>query len=58
MPAFVCRALTGMDIEVYGDGEQVSDMVWVGDVAKALVNAVEILDRGQVPESTIEVGIS
>lgn len=40
MPAFVCRALSGMPIEVYGDGEQVSDMVYVGDVARVLVAAL------------------
>lgn len=40
MPAFVCRALSGMPIEVYGDGSQVSDMVYVEDVARALVFAL------------------
>lgn len=41
MPAFVCRALSGTDIEVYGNGEQVMDMIYVADVAKALVKALE-----------------
>lgn len=40
MPAFVCRALLGQPIEVYGDGEQVMDMVHVRDVARTLVNAL------------------
>jgi UDP-glucose 4-epimerase len=40
-PSFVCRALTGNPIELYGGGVQVSDMVHVRDVAKALVVAVE-----------------
>ena len=56
MPAFICRALTGQPIEVYGDGEQVSDMVWVGDVARTLVNCVGFAERGLVPECVIEVG--
>lgn len=41
MPAFVCRALSGLPIEVYGDGHQVSDMVYVEDVARILVAALE-----------------
>lgn len=41
MPAFVCRALTGTPIEVYGDGTQISDCVYVGDVARVFVGALE-----------------
>lgn len=41
MPAFICRALTNTPIEVYGDGEQVSDCVFVGDVAATFVTALE-----------------
>lgn len=41
IPAFVCRALSGTPIEVYGDGEQVMDMVYVEDVADVLVRALE-----------------
>lgn len=44
MPAFICRALTGIPIEVYGDGEQVMDVVHVTDVARALVNALGNVD--------------
>lgn len=46
-PSFVCRAIRGDDIEIYGDGEQVSDMVWVGDVAAALVLATEHAAAGR-----------
>lgn len=46
-PSFCCRALLGHDIEIYGDGSQVSDMVWVGDVAKALVSAYEHAARNE-----------
>jgi UDP-glucose 4-epimerase len=56
MPAFICRALSDMPIEVYGDGMQVSDMVWVGDVARTLVSALEHVRDGAIPEQTIEVG--
>lgn len=56
MPAFICRALSGDPIEVYGDGEQVSDMVHVHDVAAALVATLESCNAGAVPCRTIEVG--
>jgi UDP-glucose 4-epimerase len=56
VPAFVCRALSNMPIEIYGDGTQISDMVFVSDVAKTFVNTLETLDRGKVPATAIEVG--
>lgn len=55
-PSFVCRALTNMPIEIYGDGQNISDMVYVGDVAKALVNALEYADRGITFNESIECG--
>lgn len=55
-PAFVCRALTGADIEVYGDGEQISDMVHVTDGAKALVSALEHAAGGDVFDRAVECG--
>lgn len=56
LPAFICRALTGQAIEVYGNGRQVSDCVWVGDVARALVTALELCAAGTPPPVTVEVG--
>ena len=55
-PSFVCRALTGLPVEVYGDGSQVSDMVYVGDVAQALVVALEKASQGKVFDVPVEVG--
>lgn len=55
-PAFICRALAGMPVEVYGDGSQISDMVYVSDVAKALVIATEKAEAGIVFEEAVEVG--
>ena len=56
MPAFTCRALTGTDIEIYGDGAQISDCVWVGDVAEAFVRSLVYTDlHGPLPVP-IEVG--
>lgn len=56
MPAFVARALTGAPVEVYGDGEQVSDMVWVRDGALALVLALEAAAAGNVVPGVMECG--
>lgn len=56
IPSFVCRALSGIPVEVYGDGNQVSDMVWVGDLAYTLVTALEAANEGIVCEKVIECG--
>jgi UDP-glucose 4-epimerase len=55
-PAFVCRALTGADIEVYGDGTQISDCVYVEDVARAFVSALEHTAVNGPTERPVEVG--
>jgi nucleoside-diphosphate-sugar epimerase len=55
-PALVCRALSGMPMELYGGGTQVSDMVHVADVAKALVLALEAANTGNVIDHAVEVG--
>jgi UDP-glucose 4-epimerase len=54
-PAVVCRALSGMPVELYGGGYQVSDVVWVGDVARALVSALETAASGRIVD-VVEVG--
>lgn len=55
MPTFICSALSGRPIEIYGDGEQISDVVWVGDVAKVLVSAVWDASKNRL-HPTVEVG--
>lgn len=40
IPSFVCRALTGMPLEINGYGDQLIDLVYVTDVAKSLVQAI------------------
>jgi len=55
-PAFIARALSGAPVEVYGDGKQVSDMVWVRDGALALVLALEAAAAGVVVPDVMECG--
>ena len=57
-PSFICRALCEQPIQIYGDGTQVSDMVYVGDVARTLVAAAEhcaLSERYDI-DHAIEVG--
>jgi UDP-glucose 4-epimerase len=56
LPALSCRALTGAPIEVYGDGTQISDCVYVEDVAKAFVAALEHTAVNGPTERPVEVG--
>jgi len=55
MPSFVCRALSGEPIEIYGNGSQVMDMIYVDDVARILVSALVALSQGK-KFTTIEAG--
>lgn len=55
LPTFINRALRGEPLEIYGDGEQISDMVWVADVAKVLVSALWDASKGRL-HPTVEVG--
>lgn len=56
MPALICRALCEMPVEIYGDGMQVSDCVYVADVAKTLVATMVSVQAGRIPERTLQVG--
>jgi UDP-glucose 4-epimerase len=56
VPSFAARALTGAPIEIYGNGQQVSDMVYVQDGAQALVRALEAAEKGIVFDRPVEVG--
>jgi UDP-glucose 4-epimerase len=56
LPALSCRALTGAPIEVYGDGTQISDCVYVEDAARAFVEALEHTAEHGPTERPVEVG--
>lgn len=55
MPTFVSKALRNEPLEIYGNGKQVSDMVYVSDVASSLVRGLELAAKGTVLPA-IEVG--
>lgn len=54
-PSFICRALNNDPIELYGGGHQTSDMVYVEDVADALICALLKAKDGEISEA-IEIG--
>ena len=56
MPSFIARALHGDPVEIYGDGSQVMDMVYVTDVARALVGALDGLAAGSYVTHLAEAG--
>jgi UDP-glucose 4-epimerase len=56
MPAFACRAISGSPIEIYGDGTQISDMVFVKDVANVFLTTWKKLSGGSSIQVPIEVG--
>lgn len=56
-PAFVNAAIRpGESIMIYGDGTQISDMIYVEDVAKVLSTAMEHAAQGKVYDKAFEVG--
>lgn len=56
MPSFVCRALTGQPIEVYGDGQQIMDMIYIDDIADVLVRALIATEENGGYDEPIEAG--
>ena len=54
MPNLIIPVLEGRPIVIYGDGEQVMDMIWVEDVAEILVRA--LVQKHGVYESVMDAG--
>ncbi len=59
VPSFVCRALTGMPLEINGTGKQMVDLVYAADVARVLVDAIDgpygvVLEAGTGRGVTVE----
>lgn len=40
LPSFICRALTGMPLQINGSGDQVIDLIHVDEVARILIEAL------------------
>ena len=61
MPNLIIPVLEGRPIVIYGDGEQIMDMIWVEDVAEILVRALErphgvyesVMDAGTGRKTTV-----
>jgi nucleoside-diphosphate-sugar epimerase len=58
VPSMVCRALSGMPVEVFGSGRQEIDLVWAGDVARVLADAIggpygEVVEAGTGKPTTV-----
>jgi nucleoside-diphosphate-sugar epimerase len=51
MPNLILPALEGRPIVIYGDGEQIMDMIWVEDVAEILVRGL-LVDHGVMDAGT------
>lgn len=49
IPSFIVRALNNVDIEIYGNGEQIMDMIFVEDMVNILIDTCvkkhEVYDR-------------
>lgn len=48
IPTFASRAWAGEPLPVWGDGTQEVDLVWVGDIARMLIDAAERDGAGEV----------
>lgn len=55
-PAFINAAIRNEPIGIYGDGTQVSDMIYVEDVAWVLAEAMQHAVDGKVYDYAFEVG--
>lgn len=55
-PAFINAAIRNEPLSIYGDGEQISDMIFVEDVAWVLSEAMEHAVNGKVYDYAFEVG--
>lgn len=58
LPTFINKALRGEDITIYGGKENCSvmDLVWAGDVAKVLIEVLEMTDQGKAKGEIFEAG--
>lgn len=53
IPYFVIAALRGEPLEIFGNGEQTMDAIYVDDAVEALIRSAEV-----APKETVEIGSS
>ena len=53
IPYFVIAALKGEPLEIFGNGEQTMDAIYIDDAVEALVRSAEV-----APKETVEIGTS
>jgi nucleoside-diphosphate-sugar epimerase len=56
VPSFVCSALSGNPMPLYGGGKQISDAIHVRDVSRVFVQAVIAASEGVIPDHPVDVG--
>ncbi|MGW5560785.1 NAD-dependent epimerase/dehydratase family protein [Micromonospora sp. NPDC003944] len=56
VPSFVSRVLNGDVIQIYGDGKQVMDMIYVADLATVVAEALEFTVGGGRSSGAFEAG--
>jgi nucleoside-diphosphate-sugar epimerase len=56
VPSCVCSALSDIPMPLYGGGTQISDAVFVRDVAQSFLKTLEVLKDGQIPNHPIDIG--
>lgn len=56
VPTLTCNALSGNPMPLYGGGKQISDAVFVEDVARVFVEAVFAAHDWEIPDHPIDVG--
>lgn len=55
-PQWIISAILGKPIEVYGDGSQLMDLVYVGDTAEILIGALKLAANGQIDNRVCDAG--
>lgn len=53
IPSFITRAINNQPIQIYGDGNQLMDMIYVKDVANILINALEDITKEGVSSNGV-----
>lgn len=53
IPYFVIAALKGEPLEIFGNGEQTMDAIYIDDAVEALIRSAEV-----APKETVEIGTS